>query len=448
MIKTLAKWIYKILENLNSSPNNILNSSTVRENLQTLDPTGDIQNKQKEYVLEKLSLCSMIVVIGIVLSTIMWIKEGFETKIVDNCIERNEYGDGEKSIVLIADDGERAYDISLNIEERNYTQAELTKMSKEAISILEKCMLGENQSLDKIEYDINLVKNIEGYPFEISWYLDETYIDYDGHLVNDVVKTPHTIEVTAQLDCQTFQVEHTMYMQVYSKAIQPNLEERITKQVCDEESNNRTSKIIALPTEFENKHINWHYKKGYQGLLLLAITPILVILVYYGKDRDLHKLVEDREIQMNLDYPEIVSALALLIGAGMTVPNAWEKISKDYKQKKEETGKKRYAYEEMLLTVYEIKSGAAQTQAYEQFGRRCRIPRYNKLSSLLSQNLRKGAVNLPIILREEAADAFDERKHMARQLGEKAGTKLLVPMMMYLGMIMIVIMIPAFKMYL
>ena len=85
--------------------------------------------------------------------------------------------------------------------------------------------------------------------------------------------------------------------------------------------------------------------------------------------------------------------------------------------------------------------------AYERFGRRCRIPSYNKLAAMLSQNMRKGAANLPLLLKEEAADAFEERKHSARKQGEKAGTKLLVPMMMLLGMTMVIIMVPAFQTY-
>ena len=34
---------------------------------------------------------------------------------------------------------------------------------------------------------------------------------------------------------------------------------------------------------------------------------------------------------------------------------------------------------------------------------------------------------------------------MARKLGEKAGTKLLLPMMMILGVMMVIIMVPAFR---
>ena len=48
------------------------------------------------------------------------------------------------------------------------------------------------------------------------------------------------------------------------------------------------------------------------------------------------------------------------------------------------------------------------------------------------------------ILEQEALDAWDERKRKARVLGEAAATKLLLPMVMMLAVVMAIIMIPAF----
>ena len=45
---------------------------------------------------------------------------------------------------------------------------------------------------------------------------------------------------------------------------------------------------------------------------------------------------------------------------------------------------------------------------------------------------------------KEALEAWDERKRKARVLGETAATKLLVPMVMMLAVVMAIIMIPAF----
>ena len=43
----------------------------------------------------------------------------------------------------------------------------------------------------------------------------------------------------------------------------------------------------------------------------------------------------------------------------------------------------------------------------------------------------------------EAADAFEERKNLAKKYGEEAGTKLLLPMMIMFGIVVAVIMVPA-----
>lgn len=443
----LAEWLYCKLEKMQRKPEKILYNNAVRTDLQTLEPVGDTLGRQRMYVIKKLSLCSMIVVCGVVLSIILWIKDSVETKIVDNQIVRNAYGDGSKQVALVAKDEEACYEVPVTLSERCYSNEELTQMSQDALSVLETKILGENESFDRISYDMDLLDSVDGYPFMVEWHTDDTYMDPTGRLVQDILAEPALMELTAVLSCGSFEIEHDISVRIYSKTIQPGLSERLSAAVSNLEESSRSQQNMTLPSEIESKKLEWHYKRRYRGLLILALTPVLALGVYYGKDRDLHRQVQDREEQMRMDYPEIVSELALLIGAGMTVPNAWTKIARDYRKRREEGGGKRYAYEEMLLAYYEMESGTTQTAAYEHFGRRCRIPSYNKLSTLLSQNIRKGAVNLPLLLKEEASNAFEERKHSARKQGEQAGTKLLIPMMMLLGITMIIIMVPAFQTY-
>lgn len=442
-----AGWLYTRLEAMLKKPERILYNSAVRENLQTLEPAGDIAKRQKEYVVKKLSVCSLIMVCGVVLAVVLWIKDGMETRIVDNRIGRNAYGDGKKSVSLVADDGEDRIHIPVTLSEKCYAQEELIQMADEAMGRIEELILGANESFDRIAYDMHLVNSVEGYPFTVEWHTDDAYMDYTGKLVRDMLDEPVLMELTAVLSCGSFEMERDLAVRIYSKAVQPGKEERLAREVSESEETSREQQDMTLPSESGSREIHWSYKRSYRGLLFLAATPVLAIVVYYGRDRDLYQQVVDREEQMRVDYPEIVSSLALLLGAGMTVPNAWNKIARDYRRRREEGGGRRYAYEEMLLTIYEMESGVVQARAYERFGRRCRIPSYNKLSTMLSQNIRKGAANLPVLLKEEAADAFEERKHTARKLGEKAGTKLLVPMMMLLGITMVIIMVPAFKTY-
>lgn len=446
MGEKLAGWLYGRMEGMKRKPSHILYNSVVREDLRILEPAGNTEKRQKEYVIKKLSLCSMIVLAGVVLSLLLWVKEGMDTEIADNRLYRNAYGYGAKKVDLVAVSDEETFDISLEIEEKTYTQEELNKLAEEFIPLLEHAALGNNASFDEVCYGLNLVEGIAGFPFAVEWQTDEAYVGYEGALVQDNLEKPQLVELTAVVSCENFELRHVLNCMVYAKA-DADPAQWVQSRLKESEKNSRSHEFLALPSKIEEQAFRWSYKRSYNGLLFLAATPILALALYYGKDKDLHKQVEDREEQMRLDYPEIVSSLALLIGAGMTVPNAWNKVARDYQDKKKETGKKRYAYEEMLLAIYETENGVSQTKAYEHFGRRSRIPSYNKLAAMLSQNVRKGATNLAALLREEAAEAFEERKHIARKLGEKAGTKLLAPMMLLLGMIMVIIMIPAFATY-
>ena len=144
------------------------------------------------------------------------------------------------------------------------------------------------------------------------------------------------------------------------------------------------------------------------------------------------------------DYAQIVSKLVLLMGAGMAVRTAWEMIVRDYLAKREQEEKPlRYAYEEMALALREMQNGIAEIKAYENFGLRCRIPCYLKLSVLLEQNLRKGNHGLTRLLKAEVQEAFEQRKELAVRAGEEASTRLLLPMILMLIIVMVLILVPA-----
>lgn len=98
----------------------------------------------------------------------------------------------------------------------------------------------------------------------------------------------------------------------------------------------------------------------------------------------------------------------------------------------------------MAAACNEMDSGVAEIEAYRRFGERCAQMKYRTFSTLLIQNLQKGSKRLADLLEKEALEAWDERKRKARVLGEAAATKLLVPMIMMLAVVMAVIMIPAF----
>lgn len=129
----------------------------------------------------------------------------------------------------------------------------------------------------------------------------------------------------------------------------------------------------------------------------------------------------------------------------MTIRLAWEKIANDYQWAvKQNRRKERPAYEEMSRTAAQLRSGGSESRAYGEFGKRCALQSYLKLGALLEQNQKTGAKSLKSALELEMVSAFEERKNLARRLGEEAGTKLLLPLFLLLGVVMVIIVVPAF----
>ena len=90
-----------------------------------------------------------------------------------------------------------------------------------------------------------------------------------------------------------------------------------------------------------------------------------------------------------------------------------------------------------------MQRGVAEADAYENFGRRCQETCYVKLGAVLAQHLKKGSKGLGEFLETEAINALEERRQMVQKMGEEAGTKLLLPMMLMLILVLVILMVPA-----
>ena len=196
-----------------------------------------------------------------------------------------------------------------------------------------------------------------------------------------------------------------------------------------------------LPDTWNGKHLEWEQPKDTKGNLIAALGLVAALAVVIGKEREKQTVQAKRKEQMLMDYPGLIMKFTLLVQAGLTARKAFQKIALDYGKK--ENGKERAAYEEIRTTCYEMDSGISEAEAYRRFGERCGQVKYKTLATLLIQNLQKGSRHLSDLLEKESVEAWEERKRKARVLGEAAATKLLLPMVLMLLVVMAVIMLPA-----
>ena len=171
------------------------------------------------------------------------------------------------------------------------------------------------------------------------------------------------------------------------------------------------------------------------GFLGFAAGLFFAGIAYYYFGTVTENKILKRSEEMLSDFSEVISKLALLTNAGMILKEAWEEIAY--------TGETAL-YIEMQKTVDEMNNGVAEIDAIFNFGTRCIIPEIKKFASTIVQGLVKGNSELTIMLMEQSKEVWAAKKQNVRRQGEKAASKLLIPIcIMFVG-ILVMILIPIF----
>jgi len=170
---------------------------------------------------------------------------------------------------------------------------------------------------------------------------------------------------------------------------------------------------------------------------ILACIVVLVFagLAYYYFGTVTAKKILKRSDELLHDFSEVVSKLALLTNAGMILREAWQEVA--------------YAgngviYAEMQTSVNDMNNGVSEIDAIYNFGTRCIIPEIKKFTSTIIQGMTKGNSELTAMLQDQSKEVWQLKKQLVRREGEKAASKLLIPIcIMFIG-ILIMILIPIF----
>lgn len=364
-------------------------------------------------------------------------------------LPRNSYGQGEAGYELLVDgltDGEEP--ISVTVGERRYTKEEAEAVFENVMSTIGERVLGENVGFSEVRKDLNLITWLADEGVKIRWSTDDPdIIDSFGHIKEtDLPKNGVPVWLTAYLMTGEYSGEYEIPIRIYPPILteQEAAVAGLMKRIVFLDRFWQTEESLKLPGEYGGNELHYRDKSGAGNEILLVLGVLMAVLCYARDRMQAEEQKKRRGQEMMADYSEIVFKLMVFIGAGMTVLNAWQRLVLDYQERlKQGRVKPRAAYEEMGAALHQISCGVSEGQAYISFGKRCQLQPYLKLSSLLEQNRKTGTKNLKNLLEAEMNHAWEQRKTMARRLGEEAGTKLLVPLFLMLGIVMVIIMVPA-----
>lgn len=343
--------------------------------------------------------------------------------------------------------GEREENITVSVSGRQYSDEELKQAFKEAENEIRTLILGENESLDEVRHDLNLITEIPDTGISVSWQADRyDVIDTQGHIQEEELTEDGTVvKMTAIFGYYGNKASCEFYIRVFPplRSDDEKLIEDLEASIVRSDEETKTENYMVLPDSAGGEKIQWDYEKNTRAAAILILgTGAAFMLVISDSQR---KKEEEKKAvrQMKLDYPKILNKFNLYIRAGMTIRRAWFLIARDYERKCGEKNRRK-AYEEMICTMHQIQGGFPEGECYEKYGVRCRISSYRKFGTMLAQNLRKGSGGLTELLSREAEEAFEERKNLAKKLGEEAGTKLMIPLFLMLIIVFAIVIIPAF----
>ena len=423
-----------------------LNAHSVQKDLESLHPGQSGLLLQGDYYRQKIRLLLLVLGVGTMLGVLVKLKAESGSVLTDQGdLLRPEPGQGERQVELQTwSEGEKPGRFTVSIPERQLTQQEAQELYHRFWEELKQEALGDNPSWQRVYFPLVLSEELEGYPFAVSWRSS----DYQRIGVGGEVHSPTQPEAVT-LTVETRYLEYLWKEELDVLVVPPYLEgaELLTAQareaflLAEEEA--VTADRISLPSSLGGKQLFWKEIREDHSLALMLMTMCTSVAIFVFQDRDLHQQVIQRRERIKEAYPVVLNKFTLYLGAGMTIRGAFQKIAYDYHLR---CGKENEQplYEEMLYACNQLQAGISESRAYEMWAARTGLQDCARLSTMLVQNLKKGNAALLSRLKEEGDKALQEDLNLRRKKGEEAGTKLLVPMIMMMAIVMALVMIPAF----
>lgn len=446
---SLLKPFYKIAMYLykrgGSRFSGFFSSPQAERDLQQLHPGERGEYLKTGYYVKKGALSLAIILLGTLFAAAVRYFARSSMVLGENGeIVRGSYKDGAVDVRLLADYGQRQMDFQVQVEPVLLQGEEMEALFEEFLERLPEWISGGNESLHEVKADLMLEEQYGSYPIYVEWESGRPDLVSDTGYVAGVEEAEQVTlyaHMTYGRHQRTEEVAVTLVPPVYTE--EELLYREMQEMLGQAQKDTVEEEVWVLPARWRGESIGWKQLVEDNSLLLWGAAVAAAAGAYLLADRDLHKQLEKRKERMHREYPEMLHKLVLFVGAGMTIRGAFQKIAGDYEKKRQNGGRESPVYEEMLYTCRELRSGVSEGTSYEHFGRRIGLQEYVRLSTLLMQNLKRGNSTLLERFREEADKAAQEQLQQGKKLGEEAGTRLLVPMVMMLAVVMAVIMIPA-----
>ena len=333
-------------------------------------------------------------------------------------------------------DEELTYEGQIGV--KKLEEGKIDEYLQNTLDTLEANMYREGEGKERVLTGLNIPVRLENNPVDISFSTDEGGILLDnGDLNFDMIKEKRQVTLKLTASYGEREMSRSLVITIYPRTLTEEEKVKLAvKEKLDSALADGENETITLPAEVDGKRVRAYFpKKEITGNLVgFALAAIICLFVVFNENNK--RKIRDREEELKNGYTEFVGRFVILLGAGLNIPAIWRKLETGFASNKSLT-------EEIRLTLWEVGNGKTEREAYENFGKRIGGTQYAKFVSVINQSLKLGQGQLLSRLEAESEAAMFERRNKAKVMGEVADTKLLMPMMLQLVLIMLIIMVPA-----
>jgi len=422
------------------------NDNKLKYKLSLLNPDKSKDEAYREFRLNRMKYSFAVFIIMIFLAIVSLLKNGLLRD--KSVIKRGDYNEFSQTVTRDYKIGKYSGSLDIEVSNKEYSDKEIMDIFNRIKSDLPEIILGENENLNSIRRPLNLIRSFNEV-VSISWSGENNdLIGTDGKINNmDIAEAGETVRLEYLIQYLGKSIAGEIFVRVLPPAYteEEAVYRALEYKALESEKQGRTNDEYILPKEINGLKVIWGSSETNYFFPLLFLAAILSFLAYFLQGKKLDENIKDRRKQMLNDYYEIVNKLILYINVGVSVKLAFQKMADEYSDRRNKRLIKfKYAYEELIIMCRKIDNGLSEAAAYELCGKRSELIQYKKLFGYVNQSIKKGSEFVVEKLNSELKEAFELRKANAVKIGEEATTKLMLPMIIMLIIVIGILIIPAF----
>lgn len=382
----------------------------------------DSRRKQK-------GLCFLVSAVGTAIGFLAFCTGGNPAEIASLQKENKE----QNIQLFVQQPGDEMVPITVKMQRREHTEEEENEILVLAYKEILEDLRGENVSLQKIETDLHFsyTWEVEGIKMNVVWSIPK---ELPIHRSGAVKRGQEA--VSGELGLELISKEFSGSWSVPVTVLPESLDAISLEEYVQDYVESQDGQEVILPDTFHGKPLVYYSQKKESVFGYIIPGMLFGIVLWFYLEETKKKQIQKRKKELEEAYPEFALKIALFYAAGLSMRTIWNRMLEDG----ESEG---YLKEELRRMNLRMKNGMPEALAYWSFGEACELQSYRRLVGIIEQTVVKGSRGLSQLLDDAARDSVSERRALIKRKGEEINTKLLLPMMLLFGVVIMLVMVPA-----